>query len=125
MTCPIWCWVASLYCLQNSMMFTPCWPSAVPTGGAGVAWPARSWSFTTASTFFLRPAGISDPGHLVEGELHGSLPVEDIDHHSHLRLVHVDVADRPVEVREWPGDDPHHIALLEVEAEGRLNLFLL
>src|SRR5438105_9362256 len=32
--CP---WVRALNVLQNSMMFTPCWPSAGPTGGAGVA----------------------------------------------------------------------------------------
>src|ERR671911_261733 len=35
------------------MMATPCGPSAVPTGGAGVAWPAGIWILTTASTFFL------------------------------------------------------------------------
>src|SRR5438876_8361195 len=59
MTCPIWAWVASLYWRQNSMMLTPCWPSAVPTGGAGVAWPALIWSFTIAWTFFrLRGAGV-------------------------------------------------------------------
>ena len=34
--------VWALYALTNSMMFTPCWPSAGPTGGAGVAWPAGS-----------------------------------------------------------------------------------
>ena len=34
--------VSALYALTNSMMFTPCWPSAGPTGGAGVAWPAGS-----------------------------------------------------------------------------------
>src|SRR5580658_8504735 len=45
--------VAWLYCLQNSMVCTPCGPSAVPTGGAGVAAPASSWIFTTASTFFF------------------------------------------------------------------------
>ena len=32
--------VAALNCLQNSMMFTPCWPSAGPTGGLGFAPPA-------------------------------------------------------------------------------------
>src|SRR5665811_1949017 len=37
--------VAALYCLQNSMMLTPCGPRAVPTGGAGVAAPA-SVSYT-------------------------------------------------------------------------------
>jgi hypothetical protein len=34
------------------MMLTPCGPSAVPTGGAGVAFPAAIWSFTIACTFF-------------------------------------------------------------------------
>src|SRR5258708_28438346 len=43
--------VFALKFLQKSMMFTPCGPSAVPTGGAGVALPAAIWSFTTAWTF--------------------------------------------------------------------------
>src|SRR5256885_1467413 len=34
--------VLALNCLQKSMMFRPCGPSAVPTGGAGVAFPAGS-----------------------------------------------------------------------------------
>ena len=42
--------VAALYCLQNSMVCTPCGPSAVPTGGAGVALPAGSWILTMAVT---------------------------------------------------------------------------
>src|SRR5204863_2166336 len=44
--------VFALKFLQKSMMFTPCGPSAVPTGGAGVALPAAIWSFTIAVTFF-------------------------------------------------------------------------
>jgi len=40
--------------LQKSMMLTPCGPSAVPTGGAGVAFPAAIWSFTIAWIFFIR-----------------------------------------------------------------------
>src|SRR5689334_11004702 len=43
--------VFALKFLQKSMMLTPCGPSAVPTGGAGVALPAAIWSFTTACTF--------------------------------------------------------------------------
>src|ERR1039458_2464473 len=43
--------VAALYCLQNSMVCTPWGPSAVPTGGAGVAPPASSWILTTATPF--------------------------------------------------------------------------
>ncbi len=45
--------VAALYCLQNSIVCTPWGPSAVPTGGAGVADPASSWILTMASTFFF------------------------------------------------------------------------
>ena len=53
MMVPRWASVAALYCLQKSMMATPCGPSAVPTGGAGVACPAGIWILTTAATFFL------------------------------------------------------------------------
>src|SRR4051795_3404295 len=45
--------VWALYALQNSMMFTPCGPRAVPTGGAGGAAPARGWTLTSAAIFFL------------------------------------------------------------------------
>src|SRR5438045_2665939 len=38
--------VFALNALQNSMMLTPCGPSAVPTGGAGVAFPAGICNFT-------------------------------------------------------------------------------
>src|SRR5438093_5281928 len=44
--------VFALKFLQKSMMLTPCGPSAVLTGGAGVALPAAIWSFTTAWIFF-------------------------------------------------------------------------
>src|ERR1700730_9448680 len=49
--------VRALKFLQKSMMLTPCGPSAVPTGGAGVALPAAIWSFTIAVIFFaiLKP----------------------------------------------------------------------
>src|SRR3977135_2585696 len=95
MMLPRWLSVAALYCLQNSMMFTPCGPSAVPTGGAGVAWPAGSCTLTTAATLFLL-GGISscsfsslDLCYLVEGELHGGLPAE--DRHQHLQLLSVGI----------------------------------
>src|SRR3954470_13297371 len=44
--------VLALNCLQNSMMLMPAWPSAGPTGGAGVALPAAIWSFTDPVCFF-------------------------------------------------------------------------
>src|ERR1700710_1318167 len=45
--------VAALYALQNSMMLTPCWPSAGPTGGAGLAAPAWICSLISPVTFFF------------------------------------------------------------------------
>src|SRR6185503_16944156 len=55
--------VLALKFLQKSMMFSPCGPSAVPTGGAGVALPAAICSFTDVMIFFaivsLSPAASS------------------------------------------------------------------
>src|SRR3974390_2431890 len=44
--------VLALNALQKSMMFTPCGPSAVPTGGAGVALPAGNCNLIVVCTFF-------------------------------------------------------------------------
>src|SRR5690349_19873100 len=43
--------VFALNCLQKSMMFKPCGPSAVPTGGAGVALPAGNCNLIVVCTF--------------------------------------------------------------------------
>ena len=51
MIVPASCWVWALNALQNSMMLTPCWPSAGPTGGAGFAAPAGIWSLIMVRTF--------------------------------------------------------------------------
>src|SRR5436309_13015016 len=81
------------------MMLTPCGPSAVPTGGAGVAAPAFSCSLTTAAIFFFLGAISSGPylfscrselGDLIEGKLDRGLPAE--NRHQHLELLGV-VAD--------------------------------
>ena len=53
MIVPRWDSVRALYSLQKSMIATPWGPSAVPTGGAGDAWPAGIWILTMAATFFL------------------------------------------------------------------------
>src|SRR5437660_1324843 len=61
-------WVCALNSLQKAMMFTPCWPSAGPTGGEGFAFPAGSCSLTIPVTFFiasspmLRPFGLRPAG---------------------------------------------------------------
>src|SRR6056300_1060469 len=44
--------VFALNSLQNPMMFTPCAPSAGPTGGAGLAAPAGSCNFISPTAFF-------------------------------------------------------------------------
>src|SRR3954453_9568649 len=51
--------VWALYALQKSMMLTPCGPSAVPTGGAGVAAPACSCTLTSAALFFFGGIALS------------------------------------------------------------------
>ena len=56
---PSWLPVWALKPLQNSMMLTPCWPSAGPTGGEGFAFPAVIWSFTIAWTFFAMSQSLS------------------------------------------------------------------
>src|SRR5579859_2324288 len=129
--------VAALYCLQNSMVCTPWGPSAVPTGGAGVAEPASSWILTTASTFFfggivcsplLRsvcavPVRSRRPclelGDLAELELDRGLPAEDVDQHLELELVLVDLGDLAGEVGERTFLDPHRLVDLVLEAGPR------
>src|SRR5580692_9776200 len=128
--------VAWLYCLQNSMVCTPCGPSAVPTGGAGVAEPASSWILTTASTFFFGgivctpsssscvsgpvPALCLELGDLAELELDRGLPAEDIDQHLELELVLVDLGDLAREVGERALLDPHRLVDLVLEARPPL-----
>src|SRR5512142_217538 len=95
---PFSCAVCALKALQNSMMLTPCWPSAGPTGGAGFAWPPGIWSLISVRTFFAM--GSVELLDLVEGQLHRHLALEDVDEHLQLLLVRVDVDDLAVEVGE-------------------------
>src|SRR2546430_9959659 len=93
---PFWSAVCALNALQNSMMLTPCWPSAGPTGGAGLAWPPGIWSLIRVRTFFaITSVQFLD---LVERELDRDLPFEDVDQHLQLLLVRVDVDDLAVAV---------------------------
>src|SRR5512138_3608200 len=103
--------VAALNCLQNSMMLTPCWPSAGPTGGAGFAFPAGSCSLICPVTFFIGifPDPASSPAwwlraplfhapcallrllHLHEVELDGRRAPEDRHEDPDLALVRLDL----------------------------------
>src|SRR3712207_1943076 len=139
-------WVWALNALQNSMMLTPCWPSAGPTGGAGVAAPALIWSLMTAVNRFLGGmtsflvTGWSGPVagprrevravggdgvlrldllDLVERELDRRLPAEDGDQHLQLLLLGVDLVDRGREGRERAVHDGDRLADLEVDDGGR------
>src|SRR5450432_4851193 len=110
------------------MMLTPCWPSAGPIGGAGVAAPALICSLMIAASFFF--GGMTDPswveseskntgrrgvlvsrryrtrqvgldlGDLTEGEFDRSLAAEDRDQHLELLLIGVDLADAGRQCRE-------------------------
>src|SRR3954466_15326417 len=116
------------------MMLTPCWPSAGPTGGAGVAAPALIWSLMTAVNRFLGGMtsfyrwwissyrgrlGASDLADLVERQLDGRLAAEDGDQDLQLLLLGVDLVDRCGEGRERAVHDRDRLADLEVDDGGR------
>src|SRR5436190_8344817 len=106
---PFSCAVCALNVLQNSMMLTPCWPSAGPTGGAGFACPPGIWSLITVRTFLAIASSVQFLD-LVEGQLDRDLPLEDVDEHLELLLVAVHVHDLAVEVRQRPGCHLHRFA---------------
>src|SRR5690606_5593968 len=122
---PRWAAVASLFALTKSIRLTPCGPSTVPTGGAGVACPAGSWILTVVSSFFLAIEIASVLLNVVEAELHGRVPAEDVDEDHDLLLVDVDLLDDPVEVGEWAGDHAHLLADLPLRLEPGLGLLFL
>src|SRR5439155_8912031 len=105
---PFWSAVCALNALQNSMMLTPCWPSAGPTGGAGFACPPGIWSLMSVRTFL--DMGSVQLLHLVERELHRNLTLEDVDEHLQLLGVRVDVDDLAVEVGQRAGGYLHRLA---------------
>src|SRR5262249_35025942 len=118
---PSWLPVWALKPLQNSMMLTPCWPSAGPTGGDGLAFPAGICSLTTAWTFFA----MSEPFDLVVLELDRGEPPEDGHHDLQLAPLRIEVVDGALEVHERALAHPHLVALLEGGLELRLLRALL
>src|SRR5919112_1587330 len=135
MTLPRWASVAALYALQNSMMLTPCWPSAGPTGGAGVAAPALICSLMMPASFFLGGMFFSLLGSripaslelrdLVEGQLDRRLAAEDRHQHLELLAVEVDLVDGGRQRRERAVGDGDGLADLEVDGLLRDDLLLL
>src|SRR3954470_11313167 len=116
---PFSCCVCALNALQNSMMFTPCWPSAGPTGGAGLACPPGIWSLMIVRTFFAISIPLVELLHVVESDLDRHLPLEDVHHHLEFLAVRVDVGDLAVEVRERAGCDLHGLAELILDLRAR------
>src|SRR6202050_1556770 len=135
--------VAALYCLQKSMMLTPCGPRAVPTGGAGVATPAFSCTLTTAAIFFFlgamslsvlrnwsnwsvsRRPPRSDLADLIEGQLNWRLSAEDRHQHLELLGVGVDLVHGRGQRRERPVHNGNGLADLEADGCGPHRLRLL
>src|SRR2546423_11209079 len=113
---PFSCAVCALNALQNSMMLTPCWPSAGPTGGAGFAWPPGIWSLMSVRTFLAMSIELL---HLVERELHRNLALEDVHEHLQLLLVRVDVDDLAVEVGQRAARHLDRLAELELDLRAR------
>src|SRR5260370_18335487 len=113
---PSWLLVCALKPLQNSMMLTPCWPSAGPTGGDGFALPAGFCSSTIAWTFCTL-----EPLHLVVLELDGGGPAEDRHLDLHPPALGIHVLHDALEVDERSVDDADLVAPLE----DRLRLRLL
>src|SRR6202051_1823589 len=107
---PFCCAVCALNALQNSMMLTPCWPRAGPTGGAGFACPPGIWSLMSVRTFFAISVSLVELLHVVESDLDRHLPLGDVHHHLELLAVGVHVGDLAVEVRERAGGDLHGLA---------------
>src|SRR5450830_1795687 len=126
--------VFALKFLQKSMILTAWGPSAVPTGGAGVAFPAAIWSFTIACTFFAinqlpatrsqlparSPDNRLEAGgwklqlfYLQEIQFDRRRAAENRDHHLERVAVRVDLVHHAVEAGERPLVDPHLVALVE------------
>src|ERR1035441_9874702 len=110
------------------MMLSPCGPSAVPIGGAGVALPAGICSRMTVLTFFLPTStSLAQPLDLERVELDGRLAPEHVDKHLELALLGVHLGDLAMEVRERTVGDTDGIAglFLHRPLGRRLRLHLL
>src|SRR5690349_1363015 len=99
------------------MMLTPCWPSAGPTGGAGLAAPAGTCSLMSVRT--LRAIAGSNLLDLVEADLDRGLPTEDRHEDLELSRVLVDLRDLAGEVGQRTGDDLDRLADRELRARAR------
>src|ERR1039458_4265393 len=116
MTVPFIDSVAELYCLQNSIVWMPCGPGAVPGARPGVAPPASSWILTTATIFLAMVLSLGDLElrDLGEVELHRGLSSENVHEHLDLQLVLVDLGHVARERGEGTGLDLHGVVHFEL-----------
>src|SRR5580704_9442520 len=107
MISPSWSFaeVLALNALQNSMIFTPCGPKAVPTGGAGVALPAGICNLTEAVTFFAI-CFLLDLFYLQEIELHGRRPAKNRHQDAQRVAFRIDLIHFAREIGERSIHDP-------------------
>src|SRR3984957_6912237 len=122
MMLPRWLSVAALYWRTKSMMFPPCGPSAGPTGGAGVAWPAGRYTLPPGgSLFLLGGMGLFphlDLGDLVERQLDRRLPAENRHQDLELLGLGVDLVHGGGQGRERPVHHGNRLPDLEVRRGG-------
>src|SRR6185312_7684808 len=105
------------------MMLTPCWPSAGPTGGAGLAAPAWICSLMIAASFFFGGIAFllcSDLRDLAECQLDGSLASEDRHEDVQLLVDGVDLADRRRQGGERAVHDRDGLAHRVLDGDRRL-----
>src|SRR3954452_25253307 len=108
------------------MMLTPCWPSAGPTGGAGVAWPAWICSLMRPATFFFGGmTASSDLRDLTERQLDRRLPAEDGHEHLQPLGLRVDLVDGGRQRRERAVHNRDRLADGVVDDLRRLGLLRL
>src|ERR1700690_72692 len=142
-TSPASALVTALNSLQKPMMLTPCWPSAGPTGGAGLAWPAGICNLMMPVTFFainfytdftdfrelarsrLLRANPCNPClcffNLPVFQFHGRIPPKNVDRHLQLSAFGIDFLDHAAEVQERAVVDLDRFAHFKID----LRLFRL
>src|SRR3954467_15382637 len=126
MTMPGWSFVLALKSLQKAMMFTPCWPRAGPTGGAGFACPAGICNLIIPVTFLAIKSAFF---HLPVFEFHRRISSENIHRHLELAAFGLDFFNHAAKIQERPVVDFYRLAHFEADLRflvlfGRRDLVL-
>src|SRR3989344_3289884 len=114
MMLPIISRVCVLNWFTNSPMLIPVGPSAVPTGGAGVAFPAGSCIFNIRVTFFAILFYLY-PLYLIRFEFHWSLAAEHRNHDFNLSARFVNFPDLALQILERAVNDEYGVVDGEVD----------